>query len=110
VHEFALLLLDGNDALDQLRGEAIHLAFLAFIGGVATVTGVIGWFVRRDIKLAEVARAEQGLKHTSLEERFNDHVRRTGMELVDVKYRMGIMATQVKREIHEVTIPEWPSR
>jgi hypothetical protein len=32
------------------------------------------------------------------------------MELVDVKYRMGIMATQVKRHCADVSIPEWPSR
>jgi hypothetical protein len=99
-----------NDALDQLRGEAIHLAFLAFTGGIAAVSGVIAWFIRRDLKLAEVTRTEQGLRYTALEERFADHVRRTGMELVDVKYRMGIMATQIKREIPEVSIPEWPSR
>lgn len=99
-----------NDALSELRNEAIHLAFLAFIGGVGLVTTVIGWFIRRDIKLAEAAQAEQGLKYAALEEQFNDHVRRTGFELNDVKYRVGILATEVKPTIPEVTVPEWPSR
>jgi hypothetical protein len=110
-----------NDAVNELRNEAIHLAFLAFVGGVGLVTTVIGWFIRRDIRMAEAARdeqrratekadAERGLKHTALEERFNDHVRRTGFELNDVKYRVGIMATEIKATIPEVTIPEWPSR
>jgi hypothetical protein len=110
-----------NDAAPQLSGIVIQLAILAVVSGFGTAAAVIGWFIRRDIKLAETARAEhlrlaesarieQGLKYASLEQKFEEHVRRTGFETKDIQYRMGIMATQVKHEIPAVDIPEWPSR
>jgi hypothetical protein len=101
-----------NDTLGQFRDEAVHLAFLAIAGGVGLVAAVIGWFIRRDIKLAEIARAEEGLKLAALDEKLADHIRRTGFELNDVKQYVAIFASQVRRELPEanVEIPKWPTR
>jgi len=100
--------------LQQFGGEVIHFTLLALVGGISSTSAVIAWLVRRDISRSEKENerreTERGLKLAELGERFDDHVRRSGSETKDIQYRMGIMATQVKRVIPEVTIPEWPSR
>src|SRR5258706_6562572 len=110
-----------DDILGQLRGDFIRLALLGIAGGVSPAATVIGWLIRRDIRRshAEVVEhsrvlakeyAAQGLEVATLTERLDDHVRRSGLEIKDIQYRVGIMATQVRRDITEVDIPEWPSR
>jgi hypothetical protein len=96
--------------LGTLSGELLHLALLALVGGISTAAAIIGWFVRRDLKRTETKDAERGLAITALREEFTEHVRRSGWEVKDIQYRMGIMATQVKQHCAEVSIPEWPSR
>jgi hypothetical protein len=101
-----------NEPLGTFGGELFHLALLAIVGGISTAAAIIGWFIRRDLKRSEDKDAERGLAITALTERFEDHVRRSGLETKDIQYRMGIMATQLRREIPEanISIPEWPSR
>jgi hypothetical protein len=93
--------------MDQLRAAAIQLVILAFVGGVGTVTAIIGYFIRSDIKLARIARAEQGLKVTALEERLDRHISHSGSEIKQIQYRVGIMGTQIHEKMPNVQIPEW---
>lgn len=106
---------------DQLRGEIIRLVVIGVVGGVSTAGAIIGWLIRRDLRRSDAENAEykkqcdkdaaaRGLEFAAHVERFNDHVRRAGLETKDIQYRIGIMATQIKQRIPEVTVPEWPSR
>lgn len=99
-----------NDIGNQLRSESLHFAFLAVMGGVSFATAIIGWLIRRDIRRSEKDAAERGLAFAVLQESFDDHKRRSGLEISDLKQRVGILAAQVKHDIPEVEIPQWPTR
>lgn len=112
---------DVDDTLGQLRVEIIRLVFLGVAGGVSLIAAIIGFLVRRDLKRSATAEeafrnkcaeenAERGLKLESLIEEYRTHVTHSGSEIKTIQYRVGIMATEIKQRIPEVTIPEWPSR
>lgn len=99
-----------NDSVGQLPNEFYHYALLALLGGITISRGIISWLGKRELAAFEKAKAAQDLAHSVLREQFEAHVRRSGMEIKDVQYKMGIMASQVQRVIPEVDIPEWPDR
>jgi|HubBroStandDraft_2_1064218.scaffolds.fasta_scaffold1052536_1 hypothetical protein len=96
--------------MGAIPNEVLHYALIALGVGINAAAIVIWWFIRRDLDRSAQDEAAKGLAHAALREEFTAHVRRSGMEIKDVQYKMGIMASQVQRVIPEVDIPEWPDR
>ena len=90
---------------DQVRDEGIHLAFLAFVGGVGIVSGILTWLLRRDLKRRDDDAVKMDLKVTAIDETVAANDRRHGYELTDIKIVVCLLCQKVGLEQ-----PKWTSR
>ena len=99
-----VLLLDG-DLASQARGETLHLAFLAFAGGAALVSGAVSWLLRRDLKRRDddQATVQGDIKRVGDKVDAND--RRHGYEIADIKIAVAPLFTKAGLDQ-----PDYPSR
>lgn len=96
---------DANDLTGQLQGEALHLAFLAVVGGVSVVSSIIGVLLRRDIKRSDVEKAAMAAAIVKLDEKVDSHKERHGSEIADTRIAIAPLFTKVGLDQ-----PNYPSR
>ena len=103
MHENLGMFLDGLG--DQVRDESIHLAFLAFVGGVGIVASILGWLLRRDIKRSDEDQKALATAIVGLEKKVDANKDRTGYEISDT--RLAVERLFAKLGYDQ---PKYPSR
>jgi hypothetical protein len=101
----AMAILIDSDINSQLQGETLHLAFLAFAGGAALISGAVNWLLRRDLKRRDddqkaVASGlvELGEKHDKLKDKHGSEISDTRLAVAVLYQNAGLQQ------------PNYPSR
>lgn len=95
----------GNGISDQLRNESLHLAFLAFAGGIGIVSSVLSWLLRRDIKRGDDDKKAMAADIVRVDGKVDANDRRHGYEISDIKVAVAPLFTKAGLEQ-----PNYPSR
>jgi hypothetical protein len=105
VNDAIFMLLDGGGVGDQLRSESVHLAFVAFVGGIGILSSILSWLLRRDLKRRDDDSAKTDFKIACLDEKLDNYDRRHGCEISDIK--IAVAPLFVKAELPS---PNYPTR
>ena len=105
MNEYLCMLIAPDDLAAQARGEFLHLAFLAVVGGVGVVSSVLGWLLRRDIKRGDADKAALASEIERVDGKVDALDRRHGYEISDTRIAVAPLFNA-----HGIDQPNYPSR
>lgn len=99
------MLLDTGDLAAQVRGEAIHLTFLAIVGGFNLVLIVVGFLLRRDLRRSDEDKEAMAAEIIRVDNKVDALDHRHGYEISDIRTAVAPLFSRVG-----IDQPVYPSR